>query len=105
MSITDLTPGGSKSSRRDAAARERNLTRLQARLNVEQARGDFAATLNALEDRLNVPKRVARATDRAEARVRRFAKEHPIAAGAVAVGAVAAIGGLVWLAVRNASKS
>ena len=43
---------------RDAKARQRNLTRLEARANSERARKEFAGTLNALEDKLNVPKQV-----------------------------------------------
>ena len=44
---------------------QRNLTRLQAHDNARAARDQLAGTLNALEEKLNVPKRVARATDRA----------------------------------------
>ncbi|WP_022892198.1 hypothetical protein [Agromyces subbeticus] len=87
-------------SKRDTATRERNLTRLQAKVASQRARADFAATLNALEDKLNVPKQVGIRTERAKVRLRRFADEQPVAAIAAAVGVVAAVGVTVWLVVR-----
>ncbi|WP_350348163.1 hypothetical protein ABIQ69_16260 [Agromyces sp. G08B096] len=116
MTATDptrpgATPGGPSTagsqprlSKRDLAAQERNVTRVQARANVELARADFVDTLNALEDKLNVPKQVSRATARTKVRLRRFAEEQPVAAAAAAVGVVVAIGGVVWLVVRNVTK-
>ena len=80
---------------------QRNLTRLQAHDNARAARAQLVGTLNALEDRLNVPKRVARATDRAKVRIQRFADEQPGAAIAVATGVVVAVGLGVWLVVRS----
>lgn len=87
-------------SKRSAAERERNLTRVQARIASQQARADFSATLNALEDKLNVPKHVGRRIQRAKRDLRRFADEQPGAAIASAAGVVAAVGVAVWLIVR-----
>lgn len=87
---------------RDAKTRARNLTRLEARANSERARAEFAGTLNALEDKLNVPKQVRIRTARAKVQLRRFADEQPAAAVAVAVGVVAVVGVAVWLVVRAA---
>lgn len=87
-------------SGRNAKERERNLTRVQARLASERARADFAASLNALEDKLNVPKQVGIRVDRAKVRLRKFADEQPAAAMVVAVGVVAAVGVGIWLVVR-----
>jgi hypothetical protein len=95
---TDATP--SRPAKRTAAERERNLTRVQARLASEKARADFARTLDALEDKLNVPKQVRRRVDRAKVKWREFADEQPVAAVAVAVGVVAAVGLGAWLIVR-----
>lgn len=97
MTATDT---GRALVKRDAKTHERNLTRLQARQNSELARAEFASTLNALEDKLNVPKQVGRATARLKARAQRFADEQPGAAAAVAVGVAAAVGATVWLVVR-----
>lgn len=85
----------------DRKTRERNLTRVQARAASQQARAEFASTLNALEDKLNVPKQVGKRVDAAKARAKAFYEEQPVAAIAVAVGVVAAVGGLVWLVVRS----
>lgn len=91
-------------SKRDTKVRDRNLTRLEARVNSERARAEFAGTLNALEDKLNVPKQLRVKTDRAKVELRRFANEQPVAAVAVAVGVVAAVGVTVWLVVRAATR-
>jgi hypothetical protein len=73
-------------------------------VNSERARADFAGTLNALEDRLNVPKQVRIKSARAKVQLRRFANEQPVAAIAAAVGVVAAVGVTVWLVVRAVTK-
>ena len=79
---------------------QRNLTRLQAHDNARAARDRLAGTLTVLEEKLNVPKRVARATGRARLRVQRFADEQPGTAMAVAAGLAVAVGVGVWLIVR-----
>src|SRR5690349_13981913 len=104
MTATDAPTTAAQRSKRDQKTHERNVSRVQARLNVERARSDFATTLNALEDKLNVPKQVSRASARAKVRLRRFAKEQPVAAAAAAAGAALAVGGVVWLIVRNATR-
>lgn len=91
-------------SKRDQKTHERNVGRVQARINAEQARADFASTLNALEDKLNVPKQVSRASTRAKIKFRRFAKEQPAAAVAAAASVALAVGGVVYLIVRNVAK-
>lgn len=101
MTVTDT---GRQLSKRDAKKRERNLTRLEARVNSERARAEFAGTLNALEDRLNVPKQVRIKTAKAKVQLRRFANEQPVAAAAAAVGVVVAVGVTVWLVVRAVTK-
>ncbi|GAA1057801.1 hypothetical protein GCM10017608_02030 [Agromyces luteolus] len=79
---------------------QRNFTRLQAHDNARAARDQLAGTLSALEEKLNVPKRAARATARAKRKMQRFADEQPGAAIALAVGVAAAVGVGVWLVVR-----
>jgi len=79
---------------------ERNLTRLQAHDNARAARDALASSLNALEEKLNLPKRAARATARAKRKAQRFADEQPGAAIAVAIGVATAVGVGVWLVVR-----
>jgi len=67
------------------------------RSDVERARADLAETLDAIEYKLNVPKR-------ASERVQRLRAENPLALVGIAAGAVAAIAGVVWLAVRTAKR-
>lgn len=92
------------SSTVDAAAKQlespprRSRAELQA--DAVRARAELAATLDAIEDKLNVPKRIGLAADRTEARVRRMAAENPLALGAVALAAATAVGLGVWAIIR-----
>lgn len=67
---------------------------------VESARAELKAALAAIEEKANVPKRVARATDRGVADARRFARRNPAQATAVVLGAAALVGLTVWGIVR-----
>jgi len=60
---------------------------------VRRARTELVATLNAIEDRLNVPKRVLRQVQRTRA-------EKPAVFYSAVAGAVGALGAVGWLAVR-----
>lgn len=91
----------SRPSKRVTAERERNLTRVQARAASRRARDEFARTLDALEEKLNVPKQVGRRVDRAKVSLKAFYDEQPGVAIAAAAGVAAAVGGLVWLVVRS----
>lgn len=67
---------------------------------VERARAELKAALAAIEEKSNVPKRVAKATDRGVARARSFAQSKPVAAAAAVVGVAAGVGVAVWGLVR-----
>lgn len=67
---------------------------------VEKARAELKAALSAIEEKANVPKRVARATDRGVTAARRFHRENPTAAVAAAAGIAVAAGLVVWGFVR-----
>ena len=63
----------------------------EARQNAAKARLQLAATLDALEDKVNVPKRVAQAYRR-----------NPLLVVGVGIGALAAAAGLIaWAVVAN----
>jgi hypothetical protein len=100
MTATDAP----RPSKRTDKERERNLSRVQARVASERARADFAETLNALEDKLNVPKQAKRKGREIKAKLRRMADEQPGTVLGVAVGAVAVVGVTVWLIVRAAAS-
>lgn len=67
---------------------------------VERARAELKAALAAIEEKTNVPKRVARATDDAVTTARGFARRSPVGAAAAAVGVAVAVGVTVWGLVR-----
>ncbi|GAA1516767.1 4-aminobutyrate aminotransferase-like enzyme [Agromyces terreus] len=98
------TADAAQPSKRTEKERERNLTRVQARAASERARADFAETLNALEDKLNLPKQARRKGRQVKARLRRMADEQPGVLLGAAIGAVAVVGVTVWLVVRAASS-
>ncbi|WP_203581547.1 hypothetical protein [Microbacterium hibisci] len=67
---------------------------------VEHARTELKAALAAIEQKANVPRRVAFAVDEGIDKARGFQRRHPAAtAVAVVVGAVA-VGAAVWGFVR-----
>ncbi|GAA1701210.1 hypothetical protein GCM10009808_18810 [Microbacterium sediminicola] len=63
---------------------------------VERARAELKAALAAIEIKSNVPLQVEKAADVAVAKIRRFAKDYPVATAAIAVAKAAAVGAIVW---------
>jgi hypothetical protein len=63
------------------------------RSDVDRARAQLAATIDAIEYKLNIPKRAAE-------RIQRLRKENPTALAGLAAGAAVAVGGAVWGIVR-----
>lgn len=59
------------------------------RSDVDRARADLAATVDAITYKLNVPQRTAE-------RVRRLRDENLLALLGIAVGVAVAVGGAVW---------
>jgi hypothetical protein len=59
---------------------------------VQKARADLVATLNEIEDRLNVPRRFYR-------KAREFQREKPWVFGALAAAGATAVGAAGWLLV------
>ncbi|MBN9630193.1 DUF3618 domain-containing protein [Leifsonia sp. TF02-11] len=59
------------------------------RSDVERARAELAATVDAITYKLNVPKRTAE-------RVQRLRDDNPLALVGLAVGVAVAVGGAVW---------
>ncbi|WP_431219688.1 DUF3618 domain-containing protein [Leifsonia xyli] len=59
------------------------------RSDVDRARAELAATVEAIEYKLNVPRR-------ASERIDRLRKENPTALVAIVAGAAVALAGAVW---------
>ncbi|MDX2376413.1 hypothetical protein M4I32_06330 [Microbacterium sp. LRZ72] len=66
---------------------------------VARARAELKAALAAIEEKANVPRRIAFATDRFTVKARAFARRQPVLAIGAAVGAAAVAGVAVWGAV------
>jgi hypothetical protein len=71
---------------------------------VERARTELAFTLDALEDKLNVPKRIRHRMAKARARIRLLRDNNPGALAAVVVGVTAAVGAAAYFGVRAAKN-
>ena len=67
---------------------------------VEQARAELKAALAAIEEKANVGRRVSQFTDRTIGKARAFARKNPAATTGIVVAKAAAVGLIVWAAVR-----
>ena len=67
---------------------------------VAAARAELKAALAAIEEKANIPKRMARATEHTVAGARAFARRSPSLAVLAVAGVAAAVGGMVWGMVR-----
>lgn len=67
-------------------------------------RAKLAANLDALEDKVNVPKRLGRASRKFGRRVQTLRRENPLLLAGVAVGVAAAIGATVFLVVKISAR-
>ena len=61
--------------------------------DVDRLRAELAETIDAIEYKLNVPKRASES-------IERLRKENPIALAGIAVGAAVTVAGIVWGIVR-----
>lgn len=67
---------------------------------VEAARAELKAALSAIEEKVNVPKQVGKATTKAKA----YAERKPAVVIAAVVGIAAAAGVIVWSIARSLSR-
>ncbi|MGK9147963.1 DUF3618 domain-containing protein [Plantibacter flavus] len=70
----------------------------------EQARAELVATLNAIEDKLNVPKQMHRAKRRMIVRIATVKVERPAVFYAGVAGVAAVAGLAVWGIVRSLTR-
>ena len=82
---TEPNTGPTGAAQKDATAKKGS----SPAADVVAARAELTAALDALQDKLNVPKRI-----------RTAAHENPAGLAVVGAGVAAAIAGAVWLAVR-----
>jgi len=67
---------------------------------VEQARAELKAALAAIEEKANIPKRMAVATEEGVVRARAFSRKNPALAALAVAGVAVAVGAAVWGFVR-----
>ncbi|KZX21904.1 DUF3618 domain-containing protein [Rathayibacter tanaceti] len=68
----------------------------QLKADIERARSELAATLDAIEDRINVPRKVRAAQRALQRKLQVVRRRNPSALIAGAVGAAAAVGLVAW---------
>lgn len=71
---------------------------------VERARAELKAALAAIEERANVPKRLAKSSARCTAKARQMARTNPASLALGVIGLAAAVGGTVWMIARVLSR-
>ena len=72
--------------------------------DIKKTRAALTSTLNSIEDRFNVPKRMRRCCTRVAERMRGMRDENPAALAAVVVAVSLAAGGLLFLGVRSLTR-
>lgn len=68
----------------------------QLKADIERARSELAATLDAIEYKVNVPRKVRTAQRTLERKIQVVRRQNPSALIAGAVGAAAAVGLVAW---------
>lgn len=76
----------------------------QLRAHRAQTRAHLASTLDALEDKVNVPKQLGKASRRFGRRVQTLRRENPLLLAGIAAGVIAAIGVTASVVVKFTSK-
>lgn len=81
-----------------------NRSKQQIERDIERLRGEIASTLDAIEEKLNVPRQVRLGAEQTRVRMKRFAEEDPVLLGVIGAAAVALVGGVVWAAVATSRR-
>lgn len=90
----------------DAQAALKTVKRPPAQLSrdIHRSRADLVESLNALEDKLNVPKRWGRMRVDARRRFDTMREENPLALAGIGAAAAAGFGTLLWLGLHIARR-
>ncbi len=72
--------------------------------DISAGRTELAVTLDAIEDKLNIKKKVANYSHRAANTLRGLHSERPVVFVALGVGFAAAVGAVAWVSVRAILK-
>jgi len=82
------------------AAPAKPKSRAELRADATRARAELAGTLDAIELKLNLPRQAKLRGRRMRMGVRKLQDDTPLALVGLVAGAVAVVGGTVWLGVR-----
>jgi hypothetical protein len=72
--------------------------------HLVRTRAELAATLDAVEEKVNVPKRLDRAAVRLKAKLRTMRQENPVALAAIGAGTIATVGLFVYAGYRSVTR-
>lgn len=76
----------------------------QLKAHLARTRAELAATLDAVEEKVNVPKRLDRAAARARQKLSTMRQENPVALAAIAAGALGLVGAIVYAGFRSLTR-
>jgi hypothetical protein len=79
-------------------------THAQLLIDIASGRTELKATLDAIEDKVNVKKKVANGARCAGNALRELQNERPVVFVALGVGVALAVGAVAWLSVRAILK-
>jgi len=80
------------------------LSRAELTEHVAQTRARLASTLDALEDKANVPKQLKKGAQTQAVRLKKLRREKPLVFAAVVVSGAVVAAGILALVVKSATK-
>lgn len=80
------------------------LSRAELAQHVASTRARLASTLDALEDKANVPKQLRKGATAQAVKLKKLRREQPLVFAAVVVGGAAVAAGILALVVKSATK-
>lgn len=92
-----MTPRSSESS-------VDQLSRAELEQHVASTRARLASTLDALEDKANVPKQLRKGATAQAVKLKKLRREQPLVFAAVVVGGAAVAAGILALVVKSVTK-
>jgi Protein of unknown function (DUF3618) len=72
--------------------------------HLKRTRAQLGATLDAVEEKVNVPKRLDKAATRLKGKLRIMRQENPVALAAIVAGAIAVVGLITYAGYRSITR-
>ena len=80
------------------------LSKEELTAQLKRTRAELAATLDAVEEKVNVAKRMDKAAVRLKAKLRTMRRENPVALAALGAGAIAVVGLIAYAGFRSITR-